>query len=268
MFAAFLATLVLTYRIPQFPVFAEVVAFGLLSVTLVRRIALASPFAPTSQILSRTRPIIEIASTSAVICLFIHWSWSIETVAGIQSSWIFTGITIVGLSLLLIVQELVFRDYSAWWHAKFAQRREDMESFQALWLVLSLMFLKLSVAEKNKSAKEQWRENAIESNEFLPTDDLDDVMRKNSIKLAVQFTFILIISFAVPAIIGFVGFGVSGILLGISVVLIHDHSCFLYVAYGDPSYEEFRRKGWTIGIWMLVYVLELIVLLPGSRLSL
>ncbi|MBV0926408.1 hypothetical protein KTS45_19565 [Halomicroarcula limicola] len=261
-FAAFLSTLVLTYPAPRYPIIGEITAFGLLLVTLVRRIALASPFAPTSYILKKTRPVIEVASTSAVICLIVAGSWSIESLLGIPVSWIFSLSSLVGLAALLIIQELVFQDYAAWWHAKFKQRFEDMESFQALWLIMSVMFLKLSVAESNKSGREQLRERAAESQSMPSPDDPFKFLHREAGKLTVQFLIIVLIFFAVPVGVSYFAFGVAGFFLGISVVLVHDHSCFLYLAYGNPSYEEFRKTGWTIGIWMLLYVIELMVLLP------
>jgi len=255
-FAAFLATLVLTYPIPQYSIIGEVTAFALLAITLVRRIALASPFAPTSQILNRTRPIIEIASTSAVICFIVYVSWSARSLTSIAPQWMFSILTLSGLTALIVLQELVFRDYCAWWHAKFKQRFEDMESFQVLWGIMSVLFLKLSTAEKKKSSREQWRERSSMPQEMPSANDLKPALREDGVKLVIQIVVIALIFYALPMTVGYVGFGISGLFLGMSAVLIHDHSCFLYVAYGDPSYEEFRKNGWTIGLWMLIYVFE------------
>ncbi|WP_420182065.1 hypothetical protein ACNO8S_13450 [Haloarcula sp. KBTZ06] len=265
-FAAFLATLVLTYPIPQYSIIGEFTAFVLLFITLVRRIALASPFAPTAQILNRTRPIVEISSTSAVICFIVYISWSARSFTNIAPRWIFSIITLFGLTILVLLQELVFRDYCAWWHAKFKQRFEDMETFRALWGIMSVLFLKLSIAEKKKSSREQWRERSSMPQEMPSANDLRSALRKDSAKLVIQIVVIALIFYALPMTVGYIGFGFSGLFLGISAVLIHDHSCFLYVAYGDPSYEEFRKSGWTIGLWMLIYVFELIILFPGAQL--
>ena len=121
-FAALLATTVLTYPTSHAQWVGEAAAFTVLLITLVRRIAIASPFASEDDVMEKTVRLIEFATATCVIVLLFSLS---ELVAGHIGGKVIIWFSVLSPLLLLLgvlIQELLFRDYLVWWYAKFDEK--------------------------------------------------------------------------------------------------------------------------------------------------
>lgn len=110
-FAAFLATAVLTYPTLQAQWVGKTAAIAVLLFTLVRRIAIASPYASERKILEKTVRWIESATTICVIVLFYAFSERLSSLFGGSAYIWFAVVAPVILLLIVIAQEFLFRDY-------------------------------------------------------------------------------------------------------------------------------------------------------------
>lgn len=250
--AALLATLCLQYPVNglEIPV-SQLSAFSILTVTIARRVAVSSPYAPDN-ILEKTVPLVEVATTSCLLSIF-----SAKAVNGLywginpHRSFILISLTVMGA--LLVMHELIFRDYLIWWHAKMLEKSGTAGYFADLWMSVSIISLLFSKYYRDMSEKEKFR-NDLPSKQSI-SDELEFGFKewtRMTIRVLILFTAL----YAIPAIVTTTIFGFWGILIVPAVVVVHNQSAFWYVGYGETSYEDFRRRLRTIIGFTSAYVLE------------
>lgn len=250
--AALLGTALVTYPVEGHTQTGQVIAFSLLLLTLVRRMAITSPFAPEETILSWTVSLISIVSTSAIIYLVIAFLPSVGNLAQtLTPATTFSLLTIVGLVGALTIQEFVFRDYFAWWHVKFEQKSERSDSFEGVWKVTSIIAYWASQARRNQ---ESYRELGNRVPNSRPSLDEFEFNPKNIGRYVVRISVLLGVMYLIPLVYAMYLFGLQGILILPAVVWIHDQAAFWYIAYGNPSYEDLLSRLIWIILRTLVYV--------------
>ncbi|WP_141212938.1 hypothetical protein [Halorubrum sp. Ea1] len=251
-FAALLATAVITYPISNAEWLGKLAAFSVLTITLVRRIAIASPYAPVKVIMKRTIWAIEFATTVCVIILLYSLSEYLSGIYGISEILVFSITSPTLLMVLVVFQEFIFRDYLIWWYAKFDEKQNQGDKFAGLWGDIKIIAYWGSRARKDRDS---WKRISKYVDTSIPDLSEIDINKKKF------FGKVLIV------VVGAILIGVPSIILGISsgnnfvpfalpgIVFAHDHSCYQYVAYGSNSYEEFRKPVWKLSIWAVIYML-------------
>lgn len=257
-FAALLATAVIAYPTSQAQWVGQAAAFAVLLITLVRRIAIASPFASEADIMQNTVRWIEFATATCVIVLLFSLAEFVAgTVGGRVIIW-FSVLSPVLLMLGVFIQEFLFRDYLVWWYAKFNEKEERGDVFEPIWREFKLVCLWASRARQNRKS---WRELNKRTESSLP--DLSEVdfdvaqIFKNVFGLGVLLSVLYF-----PSML--IGISSGTVLLPLvlpGVIFAHDHSCYQYIAYGNTSYEEFRKPIWEIAVWAIVYISVVLLLL-------
>lgn len=260
-FAALLATIALTYPIPENALLSEVSAFLLLGITLIRRVAVASPFSPKERIWPATTLGLEFSTVSTLISIFSGFTLRLSLFQNADVVYRFSIFTTAVFFTLVLLHEYLFRDYFAWWHAKFAQRAEQHDSDENLWHDLSVLSYLLSLARKNRRSWSQLNSRANSSTFEMSWDDIDfqflrELTWKTGLLLALIYVF--------PLFVGLLTVGPSGVLLLLAVISIHDHSRFWYVAYGDTSYENFVRPLWVKAVTTTAILVGTVAYLPGA----
>ena len=263
--AALLATACLSFPVPNNVLSGQIIAFTLLSVTLFRRMVSDSPFAP-KELLQKTVPMIEVATTSAIIYLLA----SVNSVLRLplvskSSSLQFILLGIIFVISIVLLQEYVLHDYLIWWHAKFGQMHSEDQIFAGLWRDVSLISYWGSRARRNR---ESYKEISRRVTGKLPEPSDLDFSRKEILSYTFRSLIVLGIFALGPSIYGYVTSGWVGILVVPIAIAIHDQSCFWYIAYGNVSYEDFRKSIFGIILWTCVYVTETGLLLGVFRLPL
>jgi len=259
--AALLATAVLNFPTSQSQWIGQIAAFSILFITLVRRISVASPFAPESKIMAQTVRPIEFATTVCVIILFFSLSENIADVLGGKIIVWFSILTPLLLLCMVLVEEVVFRDYLAWWYAKFSEKQKQARVLEGLWESAMLVSYWASRARKSRDS---WKELGNRIKEPLPDLTQFDIGEINKKKFFLHL-FSLVAFFAVlhiPSVL--VGISSGAILVPLAIpaiIFIHDHSCYQYIAYGNVSYEEFRKPFWQVSIWGIIYIVVVLLLL-------
>lgn len=257
-FAALLATAVITYPTSQAQWVGEAAAFAVLLITLVRRMVIASPFASEANIMKHTVRLIEFATATCVIVLLFSLS---EFVARAFSGNVIIWFSILTPLLLLIgvyIQEFLFRDYLVWWYAKFNEKEQRGDAFEPIWKDIKLVCLWASRARRNRRS---WKELGKRTETSVP--DLSDVdfdvaqIFKNVFGLVLLLSVLYLPSMLIGVSSG--SFLIPIVLPG--VIFAHDHSCYQYIAYGNASYEEFRKPIWEIAWWAIAYVTVVLLLL-------
>lgn len=249
--AALLATLALTYPVPGRRILSEGAAFLILVVTLLRRISMASPFAPEEKIQGVTNVCMEFATVFTLLSIFSGLSAQIQLplISGtIANFGLLTFLTFLAIALL---HEFVFRDYFVWWHAKFGQRANSQDSEDNLWRDLSVLSYAVSSARRNREA---WKELPSRTTVQTPSIEDYDINKGALIKAFLRLSIVLLLLYSIPLIAAFLLVGPAGILLVLTVVAIHDQSRFWYIAYGNASYEDFVRR-----IWVKIFVTTLLI---------
>lgn len=265
--AALLATAVLSFPTSQAQWIGELAAFSVLFVTLIRRVSVASPFAPQSDVMAKTARPIEFATTVCVIVLFFSLTEHITDIFGGRVVLWFSIITTLVLLCLVFIEEMVFRDYLIWWYVKFDEKEDQAETFEGLWQAAKLAAFWASRARRYQ---ESWREINKRVEKSLPDLSHFDIGKINK-KMFFARLFVLTILFTllyVPAMIVGVSSGDFFVPLAlVGVVFIRDHSCYQYIAYGSTTYEEFRKPFWEMSIWAIVYMGILLLLLGQTPFS-
>lgn len=250
--AALLATLCLQYPVNGLGIpVSQISAFSILTVTIVRRVAVSSPYAP-DDILQKTVPLIEIATTSCLLSVFSATAMN-DLFSVIRPSFAFILISLSTMMLLLVLHEYIFRDYLIWWHAKMLEKSEESEYFSDLWASVSIVSLIYSKYYRGLSDGDKFRKELPSKQSVY--DNFEFGIKQWSrvvIRAVLLFTFL----YALPAIVTTVTFGVWGLFIIPSVVVVHNQSAFWYVGYGETSYEDFRRHPWTIIAFTSFYILE------------
>lgn len=264
--AALLGTALLTYPVENRVLFGQVIAFSLLSLTLIRRMAITSPFASDKAILGYTTPLISFASASGIIYLLVALLPNLAIIVPISSQVIlFSVFGLLMLILAVVAQELVFRDYLPWWCVKFKQKSEERDLLETVWRDTAFLAYWASSARRNR---ETYRELGSRLNGSRP--DLSDF--NFTLKAAARYLFaaifLLVLLYVVPVIYSGYLFGLQGVLVIPTVVFIHDHSAFWYIAYGNPSYEDLRQRIVTILVRTGLYITEVAFLLSEFNISL
>lgn len=261
--AAFLATLCLQYPVTGLEVpISQLSAFCLLIVTLGRRIAVSSPYAP-DKILERTVILIEVSTTSCLISIFVAFGYR-NSIPYLSEPLQFVLFSLPVMLFLALVHEVVFRDYMIWWHAKFLEKAENGDTFSDVWLVLSVITIWSSKYYRDLPEIERHRQNLPSRKEFKEKFDLPI---KDYFRLLLKVGGLFRAIYILPIVPSIVLFGVDGIALIPAIVAIHDQSAFWYVGYGDTSYEDFRRKLSTKAILSSIYILEVGYLLHYYSIS-
>ena len=257
-FAALLATAVITYPISNAEWLGKLAAFSVLTITLVRRIAIASPYAPEKIIMKRTIWVIEFATTVCVIILLYSLSEYLSSIYGISEILLFSVISPALLMIIVVFQEFMFRDYLIWWYAKFDEKQNRGDKFAGLWGDIKIIAYWGSRARKNRDS---WRQitNYIETD--IP--DLSEIdINKKKFLGRVLVVVIGAILIGVPSIILGVSSGNNLVPLALpGIVFAHDHSCYQYVAYGSNSYEEFRKPVWELSVWAVIYMFIFLIII-------
>lgn len=258
--AAFLATVVLTFPTQEATWIGKAAASAVLLITLIRRIAIASPFAQEDKIMNRTTRLIEFFTATCVIVLFISLSEYLSELFGGSVLLHFSVTTVIILFILVFLHEFVFLDYLVWWYAKFDQKENRGDKFEPIWRDLKTISYWGTRARRNR---ESWKElsNNIDSTLAEPSDLFDDFEFSKFIR-SVFVLFLFYFAISIPS--GLFTISSGSILLFLSfpaVVFARDHACFLYVGYGNTSYEEFRKPVWEISLWSATYMLIVIRLL-------
>ena len=258
--AALLGTALITYPVEGHALFGQVIAFSLLFLTLIRRIAISSPFASEETILKRTVPLISFASASGILYLIIALLPILPAWLPVSSQVIlYSGITLFILITAVVAQELVFHDYLAWWHVKFKQKSELETVFEPVWRDTALIAYWASTARRNRDT---YRELGKRLNGGRP-DPSDLEFEMTEIARYILSTVLLIgLLYLIPALYsGYIFGGLEGLLLIPAIVAVHDHSAFWYIAYGNPSFEDLRQHILTILVRTTLYVAQVAFLL-------
>lgn len=252
--AALLATALITFPVENHIRFGQVIAFSLLFLTLIRRMAITSPFAPEEKILSQTVPLISFASASAHIYLFVALlSWLTDRIPASSRVVLFSVVVLVIIILAVVVQEVVFRDYLPWWYVKFKQKSEQRDYLETLWRDTAVIAYWASTARRNRETYRKLGDRVSGSRPDLS--DFDFTLREVG-KYILAATLLIGILYLLPILYSRHLFGLQGLLVIPAVVAIHDHSAFWYIAYGNPSYEDLRQHVVTILVRTGLYVTE------------
>lgn len=249
--AALLATLCLQYPVHglEIPV-SQISAFSLLIVTLGRRVVVSSPYAP-DDLLEKTAIHIEITTTSCLLSIFAAITYKVEWISSIPYQFILISLPV--MVLLAVLHELVFRDYMIWWHAKFLEKAERGGIFSDIWCIVSIISLLSSKYYRDLPGIERHRQDLPSRADF---EQKFDFPIKEYMRFIVKVAVLLAVLYLIPLVAAVVIFGPTGIILIATVVIIHNHSAFWYVGYGDTSYEDFRRHPLLIILLTSFFVLE------------
>lgn len=263
--AALLATLVLTYPIPSNILLSQFAAFLLLLITLIRRVAQASPFAPEEEIMDATTPFL-VNSTALCLISLLSFVTFQASISGISKLWIFSLITVATLGLLLGFQEVILRDYLIWWYAKFKEKSERGDFPEGLWEDISHISYQFSRARQNHESHLRLREVRQRSNiEFPDPSELlfeDDRDLAKTLLASLLFIFLL---YLIPLGAGFGLLGIEVILVLPAVVFAYDHSGFWYIAYGNVTYEDLRAHLlWIIPRTLLYLIIVAVIYKPDQ----
>lgn len=148
--AALLATANLAYQHPEFPLISQGAAFGILLLTLVRRVSLLSSFADQKRLMKHTIPFIEFSAVTGVIALLFVLQLKLE----ISLSWFWAAV-FFAIILVITVHELVFRDQILWWHFKFAEKFESKKDSKA-WAFMTFKTWEWSNASETESGRHRF----------------------------------------------------------------------------------------------------------------
>ena len=256
-FAALLSTMVLTFPVEHHILFGQVIAFSLLLLTLIRRMAITSPFSPKERILGQTTPLISFVSTSAIIYLIVALPSLTQWVPVSSSVASFSIFAVIALSITVIAQELLFRDYLAWWYVKFTQKKEQRDLLDGVWKDMAAVSYWASMARRNR---ETYRELGNRLNTGRPDLSNYEFPPGEVLRTILAVSLLLTFIYSLPFLYSAYVFGPPGLLLIFAVVAIHDQSAFWYIAYGNPSYEDLRQHVVTIIIRTGLYVTVVAVL--------
>lgn len=260
-FAAFLGTAVITYPVSEHILFGQIVAFSLLFLTLLRRMSITSPFAPEEKILNRTVPLITFVSASAILYLIVSLLPTlVDLIPLLPQIVLFSGATLIIFILLLVGQELFLWNYFPWWYVKFKQKSEQMDLLQNLWQDMAVIAYWASMARRDR---EGYRELGNRIRGSRPDLSNYDITPEKISRYALSASLLLGLLYLLPSFYSIYLFDVQGILVVPAVVAIHDHSAFLYIAHGNPSYEDLRQHILIILIRTGVYITEISYLLPN-----
>ena len=230
--AALLATAVLSTSKGGHSPIPPVVAFGLLLVTLVRRMALICHPADDARIMHLTHLFIEVFSTLSVLYLLVQAVPWVETQTQFAIAPVLVFIILGGILIIAAigVQELVFRDFFYWWSYKF----QTLSSGDDLWRLAARYAASISLA---------------------PPEDMNDrrrgrrlsgvtvTQRSDRRKIPwVSWLWTIVVtsrSFVLPFIVGYIVSRSLLVAFGLFVItsLIDDHLKFFYLAYGNTNVD-------------------------------
>lgn len=254
--AALLATACLTFQIDGRELLGPIIAFALLLITLLRRMAKSSPFAPENRIYSTTSPLIEVSTTLSLVYLTSYLTKAVSGYFGsLDLPLTFALLSILLVSSLVLVDELVLYSYFVWWNAKFKEKAERGDPLEGVWRDVSILAYLISRARRDRSAYQRIPKSAKQDIDF------SDVEAGNVLRSAIGGGLFLFLMYSPPLLLLGVTVGVTGLLLVPAVVYLHDHSCYWYVAHGNTSYEDFRKPWWAIILWTMGYSLVALYLM-------
>lgn len=256
-FAALLATASLTYPLPEIPLASQATAFAVLIVTISRRMALLSEFiqdedddARREWFMSWTVPLLEFASVSAVLLLFyvLYSKW----ISGNVDLAVFWFSVAIGVVLLAVIQELLFRDEIIWWFHKLNKKFQASSGYAAsLWGYLAWQTWNWSRAPIADHGSGRFRYGPSDDRDYTFTDALRFFVKGLGLYLVVN---------GVILYIGFKLFGIAGLFFVFAIGLIRDQIRFWYSAYGNSTFEQMT------GPWYRTYLVLIVYLLVFSSL--
>lgn len=269
--AAFIGTICILYPVSTAPTVSSLTAIGLLLVTLFRRIVISSPFAPKRR-LDQSLLLLEILSTAAIITIFMSISIRVSNIFDVATYEAFIPLVIFSTISAVLIEEFLFGDYLAWWFVKFSKKSEEDEhiAFDLLWTFIASVCRTYSLADRNlrpgrkalkqkaqKQAELRLEELQSELSEFVEEREYTDW-----IKLGLQAAVLYVILLGPLAVVSVLVLPLLwALLLPISLIFAHDHQAYLHVAYGHPSYEDFRhtlKVKWLFGMFYVILVYSLL----------
>lgn len=252
-FAALLATLSLTYPHPGYPIASQGAAFAVLTLTLLRRMAILSDFVENEEgtrrewLMAWSIPFVEFASVSAILLLFLRVYVSFQ-LDGLVAVLFWVGTVIVVL-LFAGVQELLFRDELLWWYQKFINRFERNPD-STFWLYLSARAWML--------ARAPIADNASGRFQYGPPTGEDEYSLWEAVQHLGKGVWLFLVGGGALFVLGYWVLGWVGVLVVYTMVVVRDQVRFWYAAYGNGSFEQMA------GPWYRTY-LAVIVYLAGVQ---
>lgn len=256
--AALLATILLAYPLSDAVGVGKFLAISLLLLTVLRRMAIAGPFASTERILTRTMFPMNVLAACAVIYLIALTTRQAATSWPLGSEiQLFSLFTIGFLMGSVLLHEFMFRDYLAWWCVKFRQKELEETLFENIWREAALMAYWGAMARRDASS---WRKFGKLIPGGRPDTELNfdrSELLRYFLGVGLIFTFL----YSIPVLIGMYLIGIVGIFLVFAVAWIHDHAAFWYIAYGNPTYDDLTHHFtivWGRTIFYVVFSYSLI----------
>lgn len=248
-FAALLATLSLTYPHSTYPTVSQGAAFAVLTITLLRRMAILSRFADNEEETRRTRlmawsiPIIEFASVTSILILFIRVSESLP-LQGASTALYWVGVTILVLFIAL-VQEVLFRDELLWWYQKFIDRFEKSDD-STFWLFLSARAWSWSQAPIADNASGRFH--------YGPPTDEDEYSLWDALENLVKGSGLFLLGSGVLFFLGYLLLDWVGIAFVLAATIVRDQVRFWFVAYGNGTFEQLAGPWYRTYLAIVIYL--------------
>jgi hypothetical protein len=248
-FAALLATLSLTYPNPTHPIASQLAAFGLLAITLIRRMTLLSDSVENEEetrrqaVMRWTIPFVEFASVSVILLLFIRL-YTIVQPTGVPETlfWVAAIFLILGIAFF---QELLFRDELLWWYWKIVKRYENNPD-SAFWLYLSARAWEFSQAPIADNGSGRFQGG--------PPTGQDDYSMRDAVRFLLKGTGLYLLGGGLLLGFGFFLLGWVGVVVVVAASTIRDQVRFWYAAYGNASFEQMTGPWYRTYLSVLVYL--------------
>lgn len=248
-FAALIATLSLTYPNTAYPLVSQAAAFGLLSLTLIRRMTLLSDSVENEEgtrreaVMRWTIPFVEFASVSAILLLFIQLYTFVQP-TGVPDPLFWVG-AIFLILVLAFFQELLFRDELLWWYSKIIKRYENNPD-SAFWLYLSARAWLLSQAPIADNGSGRFQAG--------PPTGQDEYSMWEAVRFLIKGAWLYLLGGGLLLGFGYYLLGWVGVVVVLAASTIRDQVRFWYAAYGNASFEQMTGPWYRTYLAVLVYL--------------
>ncbi|MFC7230332.1 hypothetical protein ACFQMM_01170 [Saliphagus sp. GCM10025308] len=250
-------------------------ALFLLVLTLVRRMGIIGKFAEEESILNGTVRLVELLT---IVCV-LQISTTVLSVAGDWATRpIVVSLILIGTVLFVVVlQELIFRDYRIWWGSAFftkglavqnGKEKTDNPLYHLSLSVLATFYYKFAYLILKEPGvipeKDIKKWNSLR--EFVEEMDKDEQSHPSAARMFFASGIILVTGYGtVSWILSFTGFPiVGGLLLLTAIMAVRHLTGFWYLAYGSQSLSRFLQGNThhlaTMGVyggvsyWLFFYV--------------
>lgn len=249
-FSATLATVVLTTLSgEQIPIFIlKLISVALIFITLIRRMAVGGRFTNETKLLSLTMPLIEFLTILVVFHLFYAPArFIVESTTLLPDPFILMALIIPeSIILLIVLQELTFKNYMIWWSGFTFGKAISAENtvIRSIGGLTSFFAFRASlvedVPEELDGIQKYVNEVADGTTTILESLELDipanDVIRTSQAGVfilvsGVFLAMVLLLAYALSFVIGTFS---QLFLLLFSVFFIRHFVRFYYLAYGLP----------------------------------